>query len=137
MKLRLIGVFLFAIMLMTYGCGSDPTKVINGTWAIDFEKTIASSYELQAQLAGEPIDRVLMKGMLSDSLIVIDTEKGVMSGKLVGIDFAESRFTVTSKDDNTIKIMDDLNQELIINIIDNNTISIGDPSGMKVILVRK
>ncbi len=141
MKLRLIGVFLFAVMLMTYGCGSDSSSSsangINGTWAIDIEKTIDSSDEIKAQLAGEPMAKEMLKNMLGDSFIVIDTEKGVMSGKMVGVDFPESKFTVVSEDGNTIKIKDDSNQEISVNIIDDNTISVSDPSGIEMVLVRK
>ena len=142
MKMRLISAFLFAVLLMAYGCGggSDSTSSdskIHGTWAIDIEQTVNSSDELKAQLDAEPAAREMLKAMLGDSTIVIDADKGTVGGKMVGVDLPEEKFTIIAEEGDVVRIKDESGNEMALTVVDANTLSIDDPSGMKLILVRK
>ena len=141
MKLRLLSAFLLAALLLACGCdggsGSSSENVINGTWTIDIEKTIASSEEIKNQLGSEPAAMDMLKAVLGDSSVNIDTAKGVLSGKMVGEEMPETKFTIISNSGNVVKIKEEGGEEIDITIVDANTISLNDDSGMKLILVRK
>ena len=141
MKMRLISALLFAVLLAAYGCGggSDSTSdsKIHGTWAIDIEQTVDSSEQLKAQLDAEPAAREMLKAMLGDSTIVIDANKGTVSGKMVGVDLPEEKFTILAEEGDMVRIKDESGNEMAFTIVDANTLAIDDPSGMKLILVRK
>lgn len=141
MRMRLVGVFLFAVLLMAYGCGggsdSSSDSKIHGTWAIDIEQTIDSSAELKAQLDKEPAARDMLKAMLGDSTIKIDADKGTVGGKMVGVELPEEKFTILSEDGDVVRIKDESGTEMELNVIDADTLGIKDPSGMMLILKRK
>lgn len=141
MRMRLIGVFLFAVLLMAYGCGgssdSSSDSKIHGTWAIDIEQTIESSAELKAQLDREPAARDMLKAMLGDSTIVIDANKGTVGGKMVGVELPEEKFEILAEEGDIVRIKDASGTEMELKIIDSDTIGINDPSGMMLILKRK
>ncbi|MBQ4133588.1 MAG: hypothetical protein IJD04_07650 [Desulfovibrionaceae bacterium] len=138
MKLRFLAVFLIAALLMAYGCGSDSNlSKINGAWKIDIEKTMASSEEINAQLAAEPLAVEMLKAILADTYITIDAEKNVFGGKMLGAEIPETKFSVVSEEGNQIKLKSESGDEVNITIIDDNAISMDDPSGIKVIFTRK
>lgn len=142
MRMRLFGIFLFAVLLMAYGCGgssdsTSPDSKIHGTWTIDIEQTINSSAQLKAQLEQEPATKDMLQAMLGESSIVIDTQKGTVSGKMVGVDLPEEKFTILAEEGDTVKIKDESGNEMDFIVIDENTLGINDPSGMQLILKRK
>ena len=140
MKMRLFGIFLFAALLMAYGCGgsSDSSdSKIHGTWTIDIEQTINSSAELKAQMEQEPATKDMLKAMLGESAIIIDAQKGTVSGKMVGVDLPEEKFTILAEEGDTVKIKDESGNEMDFKVIDENTLAINDPGGMQLILKRK
>lgn len=136
MRMRLIGVFLFAVLLMAYGCGGSSESKIDGTWVIDLEQTINLSPALKAQLDAEPAAKDVIKAMLGESSIIIDTTKGTVSGKMAGVDLPEEKFTILSEEDNIVIIKDESNNEMEFNIVDDNTLSLNDPSGVTLFLKR-
>ncbi len=142
MRMRLFGIFLFAVLLMAYGCGgssdsTSPDSKIHGTWTIDIEQTINSSAQLKAQLEQEPATKDMLQAMLGESSIVIDTQKGTVSGKMVGVDLPEEKFTILAEEGDIVKIKDESGNEMDFIVIDENTLGINDPSGMQLILKRK
>ena len=142
MRMRLFGIFLFAVLLMAYGCGgssesTSPDSKIHGTWTIDIEQTINSSAQLKAQLEQEPATKDMLQAMLGESSIVIDTQKGTVSGKMVGVDLPEEKFTILAEEGDSVKIKDESGNEMDFIVIDENTLGINDPSGMQLILKRK
>ena len=142
MRMRLFGIFLFAVLLMAYGCGgssdsTSPDSKIHGTWTIDIEQTINSSAELKAQMEQEPATKDMLKAMLGESSIIIDAQKGTVSGKMVGVDLPEEKFTILAEEGDTVKIKDESGNEMDFKVIDENTLAINDPGGMQLILKRK
>ena len=136
MKLRLLGAFLLTALLLV-GCGggaeSSSDSAINGTWTIDLEKSLDLDDEIKAALAELPE----LKDIMGNTSITIDTAKGVLSGKMMGEDLPETKFSIVSSTGNTVKIKEEESgNEIDIAIIDANTISL-DGGDMKMVLVRK
>ena len=133
MKLPLSGVFLLTALLLAAGCKSSPESVINGTWTIDVEKTLAywkTAYpeEMEDEFAGFPPQEMsLFKDMAAMGAIKIDTARGVMSGRLLGEDFPDTEFSIVSSEGNRVRIKEAYGKEIDIAVIDSNTISMAFP----------
>lgn len=141
MKMRLIGVFLFTVLLMAFGCGGESSqqdgKGLHGSWNIDIDDTINASPELKTQIDANPMAKDMLKAMLGDFNITFDTEKGVFSGKMAGTDLGEQKFTISSQDGDKITIKADDDTEMDFRLADENTLEIRDPQqGMLLIFKR-
>lgn len=137
MRMRLIGVLLFAVLLMVSGCGDSSANKIDGTWTINMEATLDSSPELKATMGDSPKAMEMLTGMLGDSTIIIDVTKSTVSGKMAGVKLPEEDFTILSEEDDVVTIKDASGREMEFNIVDENTISINGPNGTTIVLNRK
>lgn len=137
MKMRLIGLFLFAILLMVSGCDDSSTNKIDGIWTIDMEATLDASPNLQIMMKGSSDEKKeQLAKEFDDSAIIIDVTRGTMSGKMAGTELPEESFTILSEGDDFVIIKEQSGKEKTFNIIDKNTISVDD-SGVTLVLKRK
>ena len=140
MRIRLIGVFLCAALLMAYGCGSGPdanSKGIHGSWMIDIDATLNATPELKAQSEANPAAKEMLKAMLGDFNIVIDAEKSTISGKMAGTDLGEQKFTIAKQEGDVVIIKADDGTEMNLRIVDANTLEIKDPSQGMLLIFKK
>ena len=136
MKLHLTAIFLAAALLIglsgSNGFAEPSQNKIHGVWAVDIEKTIAASEEMKKDLADDPAAMEMLKAMLGNSFINIDTNRGVISGNLFEEEMPETKFTIVSDKNNIVKIKDEDGEETEITILNPNSISFSE-----LVLVRK
>ena len=140
MKMRLIGILLCAVMLMAYGCGgsSDADKKgIHGSWTISIEDTLNATPELKAQSDANPAAKEMLKAMLGDFKIIIDTDKSTLSGRMAGTDLPEQKFTIAKEEGDMVTITADDGTAMDLRVVDANTLEIKDPSQGMLLIFKK
>ena len=79
----------------------------------------------------------MLKAMLGDFKIIIDTDKSTLSGRMAGTDLPEQKFTIAKEEGDLVTITADDGTAMDLRVVDANTLEIKDPSQGMLLIFKK